>query len=56
MFKVKDFITTRNRDRDVLGKEKGVLGEEKGALGSESVKYFRTKFEFYNVFYFGLRE
>ena len=56
MFKVKNFITTRNRDRDVLGKEKGVLGEEKGALGSESVKYFRTKFEFYNVFYFGLRE
>jgi len=38
MLKVKNFITTRNRDRDVLGKEKGVLGEEKG--GSESAKYF----------------
>jgi len=25
----------RNRDRDVLGKEKGLLGEEKCVFGSE---------------------
>lgn len=44
----------RNRDKDVLGNEKGVLGKEKYALGSESDRYFVTKFESYNIFYFGM--
>ena len=52
MLKVKNFITTRNRDRDVLGKEKGVLGEEKGALGNENDNYFGTKFGCYKIKYF----
>jgi hypothetical protein len=43
----------REIEIDILGEEKGVLGEEKGALGSESVKYFGTKFESYDVLYFG---
>jgi hypothetical protein len=43
----------KERDIDVLGKEKGTLREEKGALGSEKVKYFGTKFESYKVKCFG---
>jgi hypothetical protein len=36
-----------------LGKEKEILRKERGAWGNKSVKYFRIKFESYNVFYFG---
>lgn len=39
------------RERDALGKGEDVLGE--GALGSKNNNYFGTKFESYNVNYFG---
>ena len=36
-----------------MGKEKCVSGKEKGAKEREKVKYFGTKFECYEVIYFG---
>jgi hypothetical protein len=42
----------RDGDRDVYGK-KGILEKEKCALGCYKVKYFGTKFESYEVMYFG---
>jgi len=37
-----------------LEKEKGVLRGKKGALASENDNYFVTKFESYNINYFGI--
>jgi hypothetical protein len=43
----------KTRDRDILKKIKKLLGEEKCALENENDNHFGTKFEFYNVGYFG---
>jgi len=42
----------RNRDRDVLGKEKRFVGGREMCIW-KCVKYFGTKFESYKVKYFG---
>jgi hypothetical protein len=43
----------RNRDRDMLVKENGISKEEKDALESKNDNYLWTKFESYNIRYFG---
>lgn len=50
---------SRSRDTDILGNEKDVYGKEKDIRGkkkcvfrSEKIKYFKTKFESYEVYLF----
>ena len=43
----------RDRDRDLLEKQRVVLAKQKDALEGEKIKYFETKFESYEVIFLG---
>lgn len=48
MQKIKRRDIERDEDRDVMGKEKNIPEKEIGRLECHTIKYYGTKFEYYN--------